>query len=131
MNASLDTIQPMAKVDLSISIEPIQPADNGSHIFDFSFICGIGLDGYTPFEQALYGKSPQSVLEVQIENDQISTYFGHLACDLMQWVSDSSKQRILNIAIVSVRAADPKEIVQAMAKMGGCSSSCDCGCGCG
>ena len=45
--------------------------------------------------------------QIQMERGQASTYFGHLSCDLMQWMSDSSKQLNLHINIESVEAADP------------------------
>ena len=129
MTTSAQAIGPLTKVTLAITFST-DPADMPSPApIDVSFIYGVGADGITPFERALYGKSPRESVNLRVDVDHTPSLFGHLACDVVA-TSPLSPPYKLNATVISVEKADDRELVKAMAKSSQCGAGCDCGCGC-
>jgi hypothetical protein len=97
---------------------------------EIEFIFGIGPEGMTPFEFELVDKSEGENVWIHSQKDTFGKFFEHLNPLLMELIGGRDEV-YLKVSIVSVAAADSREIVKAMAEMaahreGGCS----CGCGC-
>ena len=130
MNSTHSTIGPLTKVGLELIFTPeSSPKATPPHKMKYAFIYGLGVDGITPFEKALYGKSPQVSMDFHMGAHEPFSFFGHLSCDLLQGIPVSAPFN-LNVSVVSVEAADEREVVRAMAAASVCGGDCDCGCGC-
>jgi hypothetical protein len=129
MEPAPSRIGPLTKVRLELTFS--QDASKGSQprSMSYAFIYGLGVDGITPFEKALFGKSPGDSIDSLVDDVDFRSFFGHLACDLAQDVHIAAPFG-LKARVVSITAADQREVVRAMAASSGCGGDCDCGCGC-
>ncbi|MDA8139889.1 MAG: hypothetical protein M0036_14665 [Desulfobacteraceae bacterium] len=132
MPIDLKTIGPLDKVTLQLRISstPTQPEEELPTIKS-SFIYGIGVQGVTPFEKLLFGKTVGDQIDLTIEQGCQHAFLGHLGHALLS--QNQFKQPVhLNVTVLSVLDAESHEVVKAMAQLvEGCGGSCDCGCGCG
>ena len=125
------TVGPMKKVALTIRTAD-SPAGQKSIVSDtpFTFIYGIGAEGMSAFEQALYGKKAGDKVSIRIESNNLHAYFEHLFCPLAEVVRITPPATI-TIKINAVSDAPDLEIIKALAQTSaGCDGDCDCGCGC-
>lgn len=120
MQNSAPTIDSLMKVHLTIKRD-------GMDDVPFAFIYGVGSDGLTPFEKALFGKCVGDSLRMEIPARDHCAILGHLESPLGEQAG-IRKPGTLQITVTDVSRAADREVVQAMASGGGCS---DCGCGCG
>jgi FKBP-type peptidyl-prolyl cis-trans isomerase 2 len=91
------------------------------------FFFGIGKEGLTPFEAALYGKKPGDQVILSLQTDRLAPTLGHL-CRILPPVAETADACHLKVRIVDVRTAQDREIVKAMAQASecGCDGQC-CG----
>lgn len=94
----------------------------------FEFIFGLGVDGLTPFEYQLEGKSPGDIVQYLIERSRINDTFGHLLSSMGELPAER-ESFYLNLEINGICDADQRELVSALAATTSCGGDCDCGCG--
>ena len=114
---------------LELSVDP--PLDHRSAAAEaplsYSFILGVASGGMSPFEYALLDKAAGDVVTLNVSRDNCREVFEHLDPPLEGiWNADQPVR--LSARVADVAEVEPREIVQAMAAVGGCA--CDCGCGC-
>ena len=107
--------------------------DLSSEPRDFSFIFGIGIDGLSDFEMAIDGLGLQEVINLEIEQNKLQSYFGWLYHYLHNHISLPAGEGgvTLKLELLNVSSPEPREIVTAIAELqshGGCGSDCGCGC---
>lgn len=129
MTTSVQTIGPLTKVTLAITFRTDAADLPATAPKNVTFIYGVGSDGITPFEKALYGKSPRESVNLRVDTDHALSLFGHLACEIVA-PPPLSPPYELNATVLSVEKADDRELVKAMATSSQCGAGCDCGCGC-
>jgi hypothetical protein len=101
----------------------------GESDFTLEFIFGIGREGLSPLERLLAGKSVGDTITLMVENDQLATFFEHLTCHVSPLLH-SPPPFTMQIRVVAADQADSREVVKAIARLGGCGhGGCDCGCG--
>jgi hypothetical protein len=130
MQVSEKTIDPLDKVELDLEAIP-QGEKRGADASvkaRLAFICGIGVAGLTPFEHLLLGKAADQGFSLRVEADPCQGLLGHLQCTVLQALS-MAPPFDLKVKIRSVVPAGNREVVKAMADLGGCGGGCDCGCG--
>jgi hypothetical protein len=125
MPADTQKIENLMKVSLSINIAKSEPAAAAD--VPFVFIYGVGPDGITPFEKALFGKVAGDRIDFSDIAGNFSEALGHLKSALCEQTGIASANS-LQVTVTGVVKAPDREVVKAMATGGGCS---DCGCGCG
>ena len=127
MKREKQPIAPLTKVSLEISAGK-RPA--GNELMEpepVAFIFGIGRAGLTPLERKIEGKCIGQHLSLEINKSAIPEFFGHIFPFPLR-LKIPLDPFYLNMRIVSVSQAQPREVVRAMAEISACSS-CDCGCG--
>ena len=126
MNENLQVVGPLKKIrllleagtgpdKLDLSLEPIP----------FEFILGVGSQGLSPFEFQLADKKEGDGLSLHIRVEELSDLFQHLLIPSLA-IPESISAIHLNVKIVKVSQADPKEVIKAMAEAAGCGDHC-CG----
>jgi hypothetical protein len=126
MNENLQVVGPLKKISLlleagtgpdklDLSLEPIP----------FEFILGVGSQGLSPFEFQLADKKEGDGLSMNIRVEELSDLFQHLLIPSLA-IPESISEIYLNVKIVKVSQADPKEVIKAMAEVAGCQDHC-CG----
>jgi len=126
MNENLQVVGPLKKIsllleagtgpdNLDLSLEPIP----------FEFILGVGSQGLSPFEFQLADKKEGDGLSLHIRVEELSDLFQHLLIPSLA-IPESISAIYLNVKIVKVSQADPKEVIKAMAEAAGCGDHC-CG----
>lgn len=121
------TIEMLDMVALDLRAQPCTGAGDGAPT-RVAFIFGLGTMGTTPFENLLFGKAPGDVLSLRIDAAHAPHLFGHLQCTVLQALPQVPPFD-LQVTVRSVEKADNREVVKAMARMGGCGGDCGCGCG--
>lgn len=122
-------IDPLDKVELDLEAIPrCEKCADTSVKARLAFICGIGVAGLTPFEHLLLGKTAGHVFSLRVEADPCQGLLGHLQCMMLQALS-MTPPFDLQVKVRSVVPAENREVVKAMADLGGCGGGCDCGCG--
>lgn len=125
------TIDNLKKVTLSVTVGTFpQKSDIIDHPQSFRFIFGLGVDGLTPFEYALAGKSIGDQICLQLKPEELNRIFRHIIPPFIN-IMVSHSEFFLTAKIIAVEPADSREVIRAMANMAECGSACDCGCGCG
>ena len=121
MQTTHPTIENLMKVSLSV-----KSGENESQV-PFEFIYGVGSQGITPFEKALFGKGVGDEVEFSLSPSDYCETIGHLELPLLKQTGIMSPVS-LKVTINAIVKAKDQEVVKAMAAGGSCS---DCGCGCG
>ncbi|WP_419656465.1 hypothetical protein Dvar_55590 [Desulfosarcina variabilis str. Montpellier] len=121
MTTPASTVDNLSKISLTIKDE-----DNLSSS-PFEFIYGVGAEGITLFEKALFGKGVGDQVQFDISPADYCETIGHLELPLFKQTG-IMKPISLQVTIDAISKATDHEVVKAMAAGGSCS---DCGCGCG
>jgi len=116
-------IENLMKVSLTIHTDKQLP----DHAARFEFIYGVGPDGITPFEKALFGKGVGDHIQLEGEACCSNEALGHLREALCEQTGIASPVA-MRVTVQNVVKALDREVVKAMASGGGCGD-CDCGCG--
>ena len=130
MTAKVDYLKKIS-IHVIFSMET-EPDHSGDRQAEFELIYGIGKEGITPFEKAIYGKTPGDEFSVQLNPGETYHYFEHLNLPGIEG-SPVTSPYVMKAEIKSVTTPDNNEIVKAMAsrdKDSCAGSGCDCGCGC-
>lgn len=127
MNKEKPSVGPLKRIVVSISAGN---RPTGKEILDaktVEFIFGLGREGLTPLERNLSGKKNGDSVTIQLEREEVPSFFGHvLLCP--QLVESYLDRFYLNFRIRSVEAASPREVIRAMAQTTSCGGGCSCGC---
>ncbi len=98
----------------------------------FSFVYGAASSGLSPFEVQLAECSVNERFAINIDQQDLTAYFGHLLRPLLLEMDVPVLPQRLELEVEVAEIADPpqREIVQAMAAAagGGCGGGCGCGC---
>jgi hypothetical protein len=89
------------------------------------FIFGIATDGLTPFEAQLYGKAPGQAASFALKAEEVPPFMGHL-CRLAPDIAIKSQPVFFQVTVLTVRPAENREVVRAMAELSACGEGC-CG----
>ena len=105
-----------------------------TEIVPFEFIFGIASDGMCPFEYELLHKAVGDRLRLTIPPGDAGRTFAHLHAPLRMALAslETPDPLQLEVQIVAVTEAGPREVVRAMAQAtekDGCGGDCGCGCG--
>jgi hypothetical protein len=126
MNENLQVVGPLKKI--SLLLEAGTGSDKMDLTFEpipFEFIFGAGSQGLSPFEFQLADKKEREDLRMHIRVEELSDLFQHLRIPSLG-IPEGISGIYLNVKIVRVSEADPKEVVKAMAEAAGCGDHC-CG----
>ena len=101
---------------------------------EFEFIFALGQEGMSPFEYELVDKTEGEEVLLHINKQTFYAFFEHLNPPIWDLFGDR-EDIFLKTKIVSVAAADNRDVVKALAEMtahsgGGCDCGGGCGCGC-
>lgn len=126
MNEEQQTIGPLKKVSL------ILEAGTGPDMSDlsagpipFDFVYGAGGQGLCPLEFQLADKKEGEVLSLRIRGEELSALFQHLLNPPLLPL-EAAGDFSLKVTIMRVSAADPREVIKALAEAGSCGDRC-CG----
>ena len=119
------TIENLMKVTLDITADGEMKTNDQKAVFEF--IYGVGVEGITPFEKALLGKSVGDHVRMEMEPANYRETVGHLELPLFEQLG-IAKATFLEATVAGIAKAEDREVVKAMAAGSSCS---DCGCGCG
>jgi hypothetical protein len=121
MPTALPTIENLMKVSLTVK------SGDSEINAPFEFIYGVGPQGITPFEKALFGKGVGDRVQFDLSPTDYCETIGHLELPLLKQTG-IMRPVSLQVSINGIVKAKDREVVKAMASGGSCS---DCGCGCG
>ena len=89
------------------------------------FIFGAGSQGLCPFECQLSDRKEGESLSLRVKGDDLADLFQHLPIPHIP-MPDCVGAFYLNVKIVKVSEADPKDVIKAMAEACSCGDHC-CG----
>lgn len=90
----------------------------------YEFVYGVGTHGLSPFEFALAEKGEGEERVIPVRTGEMTNFFGHHLIPLE--IPEGVGAFYLRTLIVEISAADPREIIKAMAEAAACGSGC-CG----
>ena len=100
---------------------------------NFEFIFGLGTSGLTPFEFSLANKHRDDEVILHINLRDIPETFAHIDLPILQDLPEKDSIYLKTI-IADIQPAAGRELIKAMAEMGGCGggdgNSCGCCCCC-
>ena len=123
------TIGPLTKTSLSLLAVSETDTATQTQPAPFELFYGVGSDGITPFEQALFGKQSGDRVTIIVAAGQSFDIFGYLSCQMSQALLKEPPYQ-LDIAVTEVARAEDRDLIKALAQSSNCGSGCDCGCGC-
>ena len=92
----------------------------------FGFVYGLAIEGLTPFEFQLGGKSAGDTVEFSVPARDLCKTFQHLTIPGLDEPGPNEEVHF-SFHIESVDTADSREVVKAMAELSACGGgSCDC-----
>lgn len=125
------TIEAFHKVTLTLA--PTPPASDNAAPTTVELIVGLGVDGLTPIEQQLIGRSVNDTFSVDLNSGCWEAAMAPIpSLSKTAWAHEAP-QRVI-VTITATQPADPREVIKEMAFMTE-RNGCDCGggggCGCG
>lgn len=127
MKTDRQAIEPLKKVTLQLSAGKRPSGQELMEPEQMDFIFGLGRTGLTPLERQIEGKTVGHCSSLEIYRSYIPEFFGHIFPFPMK-LKIPLDPFYINMKVLSVDSADPREVVSAMAEITACSG-CDCGCG--
>ena len=104
-------VEPLQKISITIRAEA---APGGMHLPlphpEFTFICGIGIGGMTPFEYLLAGRGPGDEIAFRITRPDMEQFFEHLALAFSAPFKDRDEVHF-QVGVAGIGPADGREIV--------------------
>jgi len=92
------------------------------------FVFGLGVDGLTPFEAELEGRSVGEQVRCRVDRNRVLEVFGHILNE-MGPLPIHKDQFYLNVQVDEIGEVDSRKLVQALAATTSCGGDCGCGCG--
>ena len=96
----------------------------------FEFIYGVGTEGITLFEKAIFEKFPGDEISIAVPRTQREDVLGHFAQNILNMLPQHLDDFFLKTRVLAVETASQREIIRAVAS-GVSSDGCGGGCGCG
>jgi len=128
----MNKVENLKKVTIAVRAAGLQDSTNcPPDPLDFTFIFSLAPEGMTPFEYKLAEKLEGDKIQLHLEKNSLSKFFGHLNPPIGN-LCHGCRELNLEVSILEIATAENREIVKAMADTtarGG--GGCDCGCGCG
>jgi hypothetical protein len=125
MQDSDKKVAPLKRVTLALKAGTTPDKRDVKIETPFEFIFGLGTDGLVPFERKLADLSEGDEISIHIKGEEIPSYFQHLALSPTN-ITKALKNYYLDVRVLKVTTADPKEVIGAMANMVHCADHC-CG----
>jgi hypothetical protein len=91
----------------------------------YDFVYGVGTHGLSPFEFELTEKSEGEEILIPVRTGEMADFFCHHFIPQLE-IPEGVGVFYLRTLIAGISAADPKEIIKAMAEAAACGSGC-CG----
>ena len=91
----------------------------------YDFVYGVGTHGLSPFEFALADKGEGDEMVIPVRTEEMANFFCHHFMPQLE-IPEGVGAFYLRIRIARVNAADPREIIKAMAEAAACGTGC-CG----
>jgi hypothetical protein len=126
MDEPRETVGPLKKI--RVLLEPgtgPDPWEFTAEPIPFEFIYGTGIQGLSPFELQLADLKEGDSLSMTVRGDELSDLFQHLLLPPFA-MPEGVGAFYLEVKIVKVSEADPKEVIKAMAEGAACGDHC-CG----
>jgi hypothetical protein len=119
-------IQALDKVTLSIKVGT-QPGGNDLNPKSptFEVIFGLGIEGLTPFEFLLSEKFQADIFSLYLHPNEVCQTFQHIALPYFDF-PESVDSIFFTFSVITVKKADSREVIKAMAELSSCGGSCDC-----
>jgi hypothetical protein len=89
------------------------------------FVYGLGSSGLTPFEFALADKTVGDEIQLQLSQNQIPAFFGHIRLPAVLAAGESDSI-VLKVRVVAISPASSREVLKTLAAIANCGDSC-CG----
>jgi hypothetical protein len=129
MSSEQQEVGYMKTIDLSVeALNSDRTSASGGRPFDWKFIFGVGTEGITLFEKALFAKRPGDEIVLEVNPHLMDEMLGHLKKSI-QDLLPQEMPAFLKVRVVSVDTPDQRELIRAIAA-GVASDGCNCGCGC-
>jgi len=119
------------ELEAGTSAATMDLTDGKTHRLDF--IYGVGTEGITLFEKAIFEKCPGDEIGIAVPRNQRDDILGHLAQEIETMLPQQPGDFFLKTRVLSVENADEREIIRAVAAgvaSDGCGGGCGCGCSC-
>lgn len=91
----------------------------------YDFVYGVGTHGLSPFEFELADKGEGDEMLIPVRTEEMADFFCHHFIPQLA-IPEGVEELYLKTRIVGVSAADPREIIKAMAEAAACGTGC-CG----
>jgi hypothetical protein len=112
---------------VSLNVQAADGSDKSGAEIPFEFIYGVGPEGITPFEKALFGKRAGDRIQFGDIGGNSCDALGHLTAALREQTGVAAPV-LRHVTVTDVVKAQDREVIKALAAGGGCGE-CDCGCG--
>lgn len=122
-------VDSMKKVELNLTVHEEDGRENPGN--RFSFIVGLGSEGFTPFEKEIAGLKVGDSLRIQPSASALPAYFGASYLPLCQALNTSvfGAPLLLTVEVLAISEPESREVVEQLAKSAGhCSCGGSCGC---
>jgi hypothetical protein len=91
----------------------------------YDFVYGVGTHGLSPFEFELSEKREGDEIIIPLRTDEMANFFCHHVIPQLG-IPEGVGEFYLRALIAEISAADPRDIIRAMAEASACRSGC-CG----
>lgn len=126
MNQNNQKIDHLKKVSVCLkAAAPEDATEFGPAGHGFEFIYGLGIDGLTPFEFELAGKSAGDEIEFRVKREKLGETFGHITPSFPS-LPEKAPELYIRAKIDKVAQAENSEVVRFLAKATSCGCDCDC-----
>lgn len=124
------TVDNLMKVHLLFkSGTGLEKMDLTSKPVEYSFVFGTGSEGLTPFEYEIINKTVGDEVCIFLNQAEIVSKLKHMASFITENLT-THETFYLWTKVVSITAADNREIVKALSENIKNAHGCNCGCGC-
>ena len=131
MNAGQDSVGYLKKIGLVLKAGTSETEMNiMEEPFNLNFIYGVGTDGISLFEKALFDKRPGDEILFEVPPCPNDDIFGHLNKRIHGVFTERNTGYFLKVRVALVDTPDEREIIRAISDNVG-ADGCDCGCGFG
>ena len=126
MEDNRQVVENLKKVKIAVQAgSSPESMDILSEPFEFEFIFGLGTSGLTPFEFSLASKYRDDEVVLHIGLRDIPETFAHIQLPVFHDLPETDSF-YLKVRIADIQPAAGRELIKAMAEVGGCGDGC-CG----
>ena len=120
-------VENLKKVKITLQVgSSTESMDIAPEPVDFEFIFGLGTSGLTPFEFSLANKHCDDEVILHINLRDIPETFAHIDLPILHDLPETDSI-YLKARIADIQPAAGRELIKAMAEVGGCGDGGCCG----